>query len=427
MARRIHNAILDSKAARSKLERRSKPYLAPVEEGLALGYIPAVKAARGGKWLVRHYTGAEQYRQKTIGTADDINPANGVTVLTYWQAIEKARECLAENALLKSKVVLVDTVMADYLKYIRLEKKDHCNIENRIDNFILPSFKGREVASLTAKEIREWFHNIAATPAQKRTAKGAKLKYKELKTEEDKRKRKSTANRVRTTLIAALNRAFDDEDLGLKDNPWTRVKPFAKVDAAREGCLTVAECQRLINACEPDFRDLVKAALATGCRYQEIARLKVQDFNPDSNTLAILITKSGKARHLPLHAEAAAFFAALCAGRSRDELMIRRGPKGKAWKNSEQVLPLNAALARAGITSKFTFHGLRHSWASLSVMNGMPLMIVAHNLGHRDTSMVERHYGHLASDFKAEAIRTNAPRFGFEQSNKVASLDNRRG
>jgi hypothetical protein len=38
-------------------------------------------------------------------------------------------------------------------------------------------------------------------------------------------------------------------------------------------------------------------------------------------------------------------------------------------------------------------------------------MVVAKNLGHVDTAMVEKHYGHLAPSFIAEAIRAGAPRF----------------
>jgi integrase len=59
-----------------------------------------------------------------------------------------------------------------------------------------------------------------------------------------------------------------------------------------------------------------------------------------------------------------------------------------------------------------SFHTLRHTWASLAVMAGAPLMVVAKNLGHVDTRMVERHYGHLAPSFVADAIRAAAPRFG---------------
>ena len=48
----------------------------------------------------------------------------------------------------------------------------------------------------------------------------------------------------------------------------------------------------------------------------------------------------------------------------------------------------------------------------LSVMAGAPLLVVAQNLGHADTRMVERHYGHLAQSFVADTIRRTAPTFG---------------
>ena len=75
------------------------------------------------------------------------------------------------------------------------------------------------------------------------------------------------------------------------------------------------------------------------------------------------------------------------------------------------------AVQRAAIKPRITFHGLRHTWASLAVMSGMPLMVVARNLGHADTRMVEHHYGHLAPSFIADAIRKHAPRFGTKAGN----------
>jgi hypothetical protein len=47
-------------------------------------------------------------------------------------------------------------------------------------------------------------------------------------------------------------------------------------------------------------------------------------------------------------------------------------------------------------------------------MNGVPLMVVAKNLGHADTRMVEKHYGHLADSYVADAIRAGAPRYGVD-------------
>ena len=75
---------------------------------------------------------------------------------------------------------------------------------------------------------------------------------------------------------------------------------------------------------------------------------------------------------------------------------------------------MKEACEAAKLTPPIGFHGLRHTWASLSVMSGMPLMIVARNLGHKDTSMVEKHYGHLAPSFVVEAIRAHAPKFGIK-------------
>jgi len=89
-------------------------------------------------------------------------------------------------------------------------------------------------------------------------------------------------------------------------------------------------------------------------------------------------------------------------------------------------LPLmTIACKRAKIAPAINFHGLRHTWASLAVMNGVPLIVVAKNLGHRDTRMVELHYGHLAPSYVADAIRAGAPRFGFKPDTKVAALTRR--
>jgi hypothetical protein len=45
-------------------------------------------------------------------------------------------------------------------------------------------------------------------------------------------------------------------------------------------------------------------------------------------------------------------------------------------------------------------------------MAGMPPLVVAKNLGHSDTRMVEKHYGHPAPSYVAETTRQYAPRFG---------------
>jgi integrase len=55
----------------------------------------------------------------------------------------------------------------------------------------------------------------------------------------------------------------------------------------------------------PGFRPLVRAALETGCRYNELTRLEVHDLNPGTGTIAIRKSKSGKPRHVILTPEGA--------------------------------------------------------------------------------------------------------------------------
>ena len=60
------------------------------------------------------------------------------------------------------------------------------------------------------------------------------------------------------------------------------------------------------------------------------------------------------------------------------------------------------------------------------MMNGVPLAVVAQNLGHTDTRMVEKHYAHLAPSYVAQAIRAAAPEWGISSVSKVAVLTPRR-
>jgi integrase len=80
---------------------------------------------------------------------------------------------------------------------------------------------------------------------------------------------------------------------------------------------------------------------------------------------------------------------------------------------------MDEANGRAKISPPINFHGLRHTWASHAVMNGMPLMVVARNMGHSDTRMVEKHYGHLAPSYISDAVRAHAPRFGITSNSSV--------
>lgn len=434
MARAIRDTTLGTRADRRRLHPRGKPYYRQIEPGLHLGYRkPRGRKGRpavAGKWVARHYLGGQAYQVEIIGTADDFSDPDGVAILSFAQAQEKARERMVRRKHAdagKTGPLTVADVMEDYLAFLKSKRKSAIDARARVNAFILPDLGNIEVESLTTRQLTNWHHKLAEKPPRLRTRKGEKQKHRAVdKGDEDaKRRRQSSANRTLTYLKAALNRAWKGCRVS-SDAAWRRVEPFENVDVARIRFLTVAEAQRLINACEPDFRCLVQAALQTGARYGELARLQVHDFNPEAGTLAILQSKAGKPRHVVLTDEGVTLFKQLTAGRAGNELLLRKA-NGGAWLPSHQARPTRDACERAKITPTISFHGLRHTWASLAVMAGVPLLVVAKNLGHSDTRMVERHYGHLAPSYIAEAIRAGAPRFGTVEPSNVEPLPPRRG
>ena len=145
----------------------------------------------------------------------------------------------------------------------------------------------------------------------------------------------------------------------------------------------------------------------------------VSDFDADAGTLRLRTRKgNGQERvfHAHLTAEAQLFFREACAGKRGGDLIFTHAD-GEPWGKSHQDIPITEASRRAGITPAVNFHMTRHTFASLAVMNGVPLMVVAGALGHTDTRMVEQHYGHLSPSYSAEAIRKGAPRYGIKPGN----------
>ncbi len=428
MARTIRDASLDNRTARSRLAARGKPHYRAIEEGLHLGYRKP-RGRRGspavaGKWVVRHYVGGQAYEVETIGAADDLSDADGVAILNFKQAQEKARERMvrrAHAAAGKTGPLTVRQAVDNYLEFLVTNRKSADDSRYRAAAFIYPELGDLEVEALTTDRLRRWHAGLAKSAPRLRTKAGKRQQHREMTdNDESRRRRRSTANRTLTVLKAALNRAWRDGKVS-SDAAWRRVEPFESVDAARVRYLTIAEAKRLINASAPEFRPLVQAALATGARYGELARLEVQDFNRTAGTIAIRQSKSGKARHVVLTDEGVELFKQLSAGRSGNDILIVNSD-GAAWDKSHHARPMTAASERAKITPPINFHGLRHTYASLAVMNGAPLLVVAKNLGHSDTRMVEKHYGHLAPSYIADAIRAAAPRFGFKPDRRVSAL-----
>jgi integrase len=415
MPRSARNSSLETRTARARLAVRRKPYFTKIAKGLSLGYY---RGAVAGAWIARYYRGAQTYNTTTIGGADDTVDADGVKVFDYWQAQEQARQwgerqrLIAAGGVRKGSYMVRDAV-TDYLAEIKAEKKPEAvqSAKYKFDAWVLPELGAIELEKLTTDRINRWRNKIATHPKRVRTKRTAiERATRAIADDEDARRaRKATANRVLTMLKAALNRAFQADKVS-SDATWRKVKPFKRVDEAVVRYLSAAEARRLVDTCATDFRKLVQAALLSGCRYSELTRLKCSDFNPDSGTRAIRLSK-GKVRHVVLTDEAKAAFSSWTEKFASTDLVFRRAD-GKPWGTSHQRRPLDEASARAGISPAVTFHILRHTHGSHLAMNGVPMGVIAAQLGHADTRMTEKHYAHLAPSYIAQTIRANFPTLG---------------
>ncbi len=415
MARTVRDAKLESRTARSALKPAGKPYFRAIDEGLHLGYR---KGLHGGKWVMRRYVGERTYKVEPIGTADDTIDADGTEVLTFAQAQTIARDRFmkerrrAAGLPTQAGTYTVKNCLDEYIKWMDEDRKSGRDTRWRADALIIPTLGAIQCAKLTNDHIRNWKDETAKAAVRLRVKKGKPAKFKKLNLDdpEEKRRRRASTNRVLTILKAALNRAWRDGKIP-SDTAWRTIEPFKEADAARVRYLTVDEAKRLIGSSATDFANLVKVALATGCRYGELAACQVMDFNRDSGTLHIRSSKSAKGRRVILTEEGIELLKELTKERGGNEPLLLKAEGGR-WLKSHQVRPIAAACEIAQISPPVGFHTLRHTYASLSIMNAAPLIVLARNLGHADTRMVEKHYGHLSASFLAEAVRASAPRFG---------------
>lgn len=421
MGRKVKDASLQSIESRKTLKVRNVPYWRQISQGLHVGYR---KGTRKRAWLVRLFNNADgKYVWRTLGEVDDVLDADGTEVLNWKQAQEKAQAFDKEVKRSKgiiSKPLTVKEASENYLAWFKENKKGLAMAESAINAHILPAFGSTMLADLTTKGIETWLAKVASAPARLRTSKFAKKinRRAAARTDEDKKSRKSSANRILTVFKALLNKAYKDGDIN-SNAAWSKVKPFAKVDEARIRYLTDAEAQRLVNACPADLRALVRAALLTGARRGELAALTARDVNLKTAQIYISESKSGKPRHVPLNPEGLEHFRDALTGKTGDKLVFTR-TDGTAWGHNYHVRALKVACEVAKVKPMVSFHELRHTYASHLANAGVDLLTISKLLGHSDTRITAKHYAHLADKTLALAV-TKLPSFEASKRDQLRS------
>ncbi len=139
--------------------------------------------------------------------------------------------------------------------------------------------------------------------------------------------------------------------------------------------------------------------------------MRVADFSAEVGVVSVLAFQAGKPRRVALADEGRALFAALTVGRAPQDLIFRR-PDGHAWGVPHQKRRPEEAAKVAKLDPPATFHIPRHSYASALAMKGVPMGVIAAQLGHSDTRMTERHYSHMSAGYVSDIIRAALPGLG---------------
>lgn len=423
MARAARDSKLEARSNRAKLPIGQR-FWKTLDRGLAVGYR---RTSDGyGVWLVRcKAQAATAYVYRTIGRADDSREADGSDVLTFSQAQARARAFLQEIEQSKpasGKPITVGEAATAYLDWFKSHRKSYKETATSIQAHILPWWRNRLLCDIRTPDLRKWHESLATSPARKRTSKtaAAPATRPAPQSADQKRARKSTANRILTIFKAIANKAFQD-GLVSDDTPWRRLKPFPNTDDPVTRFLTNAESTRLLNSCPADFKRLVAAALLTGCRYGELVRLRVSDVNLQTNMVYVSANaKSGRGRHIPLNEEAQVFFAEQTAGRLGEDTLFQRAD-GRSWGKNHQVRLLQAACKQAKVEPEISFHELRHSFASSLAQAGVDLLTISKLLGHGDTRITSRHYAHLCDESLRSAVH-KLPDIGAPNTRSIVAL-----
>jgi len=245
---------------------------------------------------------------------------------------------------------------------------------------LLPVFGGLRLDRITRKAIENWFHAYSAS------APGG-------------------ANNALQLLRQSLN--FAIERGLINNNPAGSILPNRRPKLTRflsrdEIASLNAALDQYANGRFSVQADIIRLLLLTGCRRNEIVQLKRCEV--DGSRLRLVDSKTGP-RTVYLSPEARQIIERRMTIASGEYLFPSpRTPEKPVSKN----LDLWYRMRREIGIEDVRLHDLRHSYASQSVMAGIPLPVVSKLLGHSQCAMTLR-YTHAADrDVEAAAERVGA-------------------
>lgn len=393
----------------------------------ALMYCRAVgfekHSYRKAFWIARFRTKRGRYRRHRLGRADKNGKADEIYIETFEQALELAqiwfdlpenRKVAAEPRKLGPTLFLnyqpvatpytVGNALVEYVAWKRLHtsKLNYISMISRVNYHIVPRLAHIPANEMNGKILREFVTGIMRLPAKRGNIPQEPPRAIESFDDDAIRKRKKTINALLSVVKGALEMAWENSHIE-SDRFWRGIKYMKNVERPRVLHLSREECRNLLQACQPDLRKLVMGALYTGCRFTELINMRTSHVGRDGYGVYVAPAKTYKGRFVFLPDEGMAFFLSLIKNKSAGELVFTR-ERNRKWRYNIRY-PFKAAIRDANLPEEFTFHGLRHTYASQLIQSGAPLIVVADQLGHINTVTVSKTYGHLSPQIREAEVR----------------------
>ncbi len=412
MARSRHKSVFATKESRRSIAISKKPTFESHGKHNSLGYRRNVGE---GTWVAR-CTKDSVKREHRIGIADDIEAANGLDILSYEQALDKAlkfdpfkEEEEAAAALKRQKHQLdLDQALVRYEAELKTRGQDAGNV-SRVRGHLSEELLKTPVKLLSVDDLKGWRNELVELVAEE-----------ELE--------RSTVNRLMTPVRAALNLAYEEDQGKTITNSaaWDiGLKALEGASKSRNVILRDPIVDKIVKASyreSPEFGELVEVAATSGARCSQMSRLVVSDLmqgsEPTLNMPPSRKGKKGQKWSVPIRVVIPQGLANRLAksskGRAQNANLLLK-PSGMAWGPSVHYKPFARAVKAAKLTAEeihpytvdqITIYALRHSSICRALLRNVPIKIVAAN---HDTSvkMIEDNYSRYISNF-ADAILREA-------------------
>jgi integrase len=291
----------------------------------------------------------------------------------------------------------VRTVFNLYLDYI---ERDHAESYKTCAKYLqsfLDFHKEVRVGDLRAAHIHKW---ITAHPTWGQSSQYSAIGW----------------------VVSALNWAAKPENRYITTNPIRGMSKPPVRSRGEEAVIDPEDHKKLYEAANPSVKQILLALQQTGTRPSNLCRITAADCDFSNGVVTLARHKTARKTGTPLKIPMTTVFRELlkelCA--KYPEGPIFRTIRGEPWQSQYISEVVGRLRKQVGMTERLTPYNYRHNTATQLLLAGVPDAHVAQILGHTNTAMLHKHYGHLSKFMKplVDALDNvvNKPASGGESS-----------